>query len=73
MILKLKFLGGTALARHYEKPGGVRQWVPRSVCKVLADGHRDVKSELHEVEIQDWWLQENPFDRPVPQGQGELF
>lgn len=67
MTLKLKFLGGTALARHYEKPNGIRQWVPRSVCKVK------VEADLHEVEIQDWWLKDNPFDRKVPKGQGDLF
>ncbi len=72
--LKLKFLGGTALARHYQKPGapGNAQWVPRSVCpKTLKFG--DKVGDLHEVTVEDWWLEKNPFDRPTPKGQGSLF
>jgi len=68
MILKLHFLGGTAAARHYRHPvSGVVQWVPRSVCKVLVD------AAPHEVEIEDWWLEENPFTARVARGQGELL
>jgi len=63
MTLKLKFIGGTALARHYEHANGTRQWVPRRVCRVRVEGNP------HEVEIEDWWLQQNPFERKESKGQ----
>jgi hypothetical protein len=46
MILKLKYLAGTARVRYHEKPGGVREWVPRGVCRVR------VEADLHKVEIR---------------------
>jgi hypothetical protein len=70
--LKLTFLGSTALARHYRHRNGISQWVPRSVCPKTFK-HGDKPGDLHEVTIEDWWLKENPFEKPVPKGQQSLL
>ena len=68
MTLKLTFLGSTAPARHYRHGNGFCRWVPRSVCPKNFK-HGDKVGDLHEVIIEDWWLEENPFVKPVPKGQ----
>jgi hypothetical protein len=61
--LKLKLIQETSQARLYEKEmpsrlPGIRQWVPRSVCpRTLKAG------DNHEVDIEDWWLEQNPFTK----------
>ena len=58
-VLTLKLIKETALARWYEDARGKRQWVPRSVCP-----HTTKMGDIHQVKIEDWWLAENPFDKP---------
>lgn len=65
--LKLKFIRETPLARMYENTRGVRQWVPRAVCSKTID-----LGVMHEVAIQDWWLEQNPFEKKDPQQAGLL-
>ena len=31
--------------------------------------HGDKVGDLHEVTIEDWWLEKNPFVKPVPKAQ----
>lgn len=59
-VLKLRFIRQTDKARYYEKPNGRTQWVPISVCPVVTP----LDATMHEVTIEDWWLAQNPFDRP---------
>jgi hypothetical protein len=64
--LKLNFVRETDLARLYEHPvTQFRQWVPRSVClNTMKFG------TLHEVKIKDWWLKQNPFEKPAGEQDG---
>lgn len=56
--LKLKLIKETDQARWYENERGIRQWVPRSVCR------RTLKlGDRHEVTIAEWWLKENPWTK----------
>jgi len=65
--LTLTFLRETPLSRHYQLRPGCAQWVPRSVCR------RTVKAGyVHEVTIEDWWLEKNPFEKKDA-GTGDLF
>lgn len=65
--LKLTFLRETTGARHYQLKPGCAQWIPRSVCtKTLKSG------DLHEVTIEDWWLEKNPFEKKASE-QADLF
>jgi hypothetical protein len=81
MELRLKFVrqARSGLARLYENDAGSRLWIPRSVCRrtmkwpapraTAADGG-GVAAATHEVEIEDWWLEQNPWP---PQKQKELL
>jgi hypothetical protein len=60
LTLNLKFIRETELAREYENSKGRRQWIPKSVCKKTLKW----TNGIHEVEIEDWWLQKNPFEKP---------
>jgi hypothetical protein len=70
MILNLIFVKETALARLYENKGGARQWVPRSVCRRTLKFPAGTPGKtggtpvppVHEVDIADWWLEQNPFE-----------
>lgn len=67
---KLKLVTKTLHARLYEYTsvrGSKQQWVPNSVCKVLVE-----TGEIHEVTIENWWLQQNPFE-PKESEQAGLF
>ena len=59
----LRLIKETAQARLYEKryTNGktVQQWVPRSVCPRTSK-----LGDEHEVEIENWWLAENPWQKP---------
>jgi hypothetical protein len=72
MMLKLTFLGSTALARHYRHRNGISQWVPRSLQVATKPANMQVGDTV-EVTIEDWWLKENPFEKPVPKGQQSLL
>ena len=64
--LKLKFIRETPLARLYADHKDRQQWIPRSICpKTLKLG------DIHEVAIETWWLEANPFEKK-PQPQSEL-
>jgi hypothetical protein len=64
MMVKMKFVREAAShqARQYENAAGARLWIPRSVCprtmKFAPDANGVV---VHEVEIEDWWLEKNPW------------
>ena len=64
----------TALARLYQDAEGREQWVPRSVCPNTRK-YPSLNGEpaLHEVSIEDWWLQKNPFSEAKKTGQGQLL
>ena len=71
MALNLKFVqeSRTGLARLYEDRHGAQQWVPVSVCKrTLKHAASAGQLAMHEVEIEPWWLEKNPW----PPGQREL-
>lgn len=62
MQLTLTFVRETDMARLYENKDGARQWVPRSVCvKTMKWPAEAGKLAVHDVTIQDWWLQKNPW------------
>jgi hypothetical protein len=62
MTLKLYLVRETERARQFEKPGKGRLWVPRSVCRrTLKFAPEAGKPRLTEVEIEDWWLDKNPW------------
>lgn len=62
MKLTLRFVHETALARLYRKADGAQQWVPRSVCpRTLKWPAENGELAVHEVEIEDWWLEKNPW------------
>ena len=70
--LKLTFLRETTMSRHYQLKPGCAQWIPRSVCtKTLK--HGDKAGDLHEVTIEDWWLEKNPFEKPEGGQQQKLL
>lgn len=71
MALNLKFVreSTSGKARLYEDRAGGRQWVPVSVCKsTLKHTAPAGQLPMHEVEIENWWLEKNPW----PPGQREL-
>ena len=60
MTLRLYFVRETDAARLYERKNGSQRWIPKSVCPRVVKfpvGARPV----HEVEIEDWWLEKNPW------------
>jgi len=72
MTLHLSFIRPTPLARLYRDRAGGEQWVPRSVCaKTLKWPSQNGQPPVHEVEIEDWWLEQNPWPRGA--GQKELI
>lgn len=73
--LQLTFMGAeTALARLYQDKEHRQQWVPKSVCPHTRKWPgRDGQPALHEVSIENWWLEKNPFSAAEKVGQGELL
>lgn len=61
--LNLYFVRETELARLYRKPDDTQQWVPKSVCPTTLKHPPalDGQLALHEVTIEDWWLEKNPW------------
>lgn len=74
-LLRLKFMGAeTPLARLYQDEQGREQWVPKSVCHHTRKWpSQEGQPAVHEVTIEDWWLQKNPFTAAQRVGQGELL
>lgn len=67
----LQLIRETAGARLYRNRHGHEQWVPRSVCqKTLKWPPKDGQPAVHEVEIEEWWLEKNPW--PAKATQREL-
>jgi hypothetical protein len=62
MTLTLTFVRETMLARLYRNSEGVEHWIPRSVCPATFK-HAPVAGQphIHEVTIEDRWLEEHPF------------
>ncbi len=61
--LKLTFLRETTLSRHYQLKPGVAQWIPRSVCPRTLRSATNKPGDVHEVTIEDWWLDKNPWEK----------
>jgi hypothetical protein len=62
--LNLKFVRESRWARLYENADGARQWVPRSVCPhTLKHPAEDGALPVHEVDIEYWWMQKNPWPK----------
>lgn len=71
-VLNLTYLGRTVLALHYRNSKGVEKWIPNSVCPQIFK-HGNKIGDIHEVTIEDWWLEQNPWDRPEGEGQQSLL
>ena len=67
MTIKLHFIAETALARKYENAAGQQQWFPRAVLlKTMKWPAKDGRPPLHEVEVEDWFLEKHPWpERPA--------
>ena len=74
-VVRLVFMGAeTALARLYQDDAGRQQWVPRSVCPHTRKWPSQAgQPAVHEVTVEHWWLEQNPFSAAKKTGQGELL
>lgn len=71
--LNLIFLAQTAQARLYRHSRlNAEQWIPASVCPKTFK-HGTNRGDIHEVTIESWWLEQNPFVRRESEGQASLF
>lgn len=71
-VLNLRYVSRTDLALQYENHAGVRKWIPNSVCPQIYK-HGNKPGDIHEVTIETWWLEQNPWDKPESEGQQSLL
>ncbi len=63
-LLRLNFVreARSGQARLYENGAGARMWIPRSVCpRTMKYPAAGGGLAVHEVEVEDWWLERNPW------------
>lgn len=72
--LTLTLVHETAEARLYEDGRKREQWIPRSVCPstIKLNGGAVVRP-VHLVSVEDWWLEQHPFEKLKPKMQDELL
>ena len=72
--LTLTLVHETKEARLYADDKNREQWIPRSVCpRLLVRRTPGATRAVHEVHVEDWWLEQHPFEQLKPKPQDELI
>ena len=66
MTLRVELITETAKARLYRFSDGAKEWVPKSVIRSMvkfgpSNPLDRIGPEIHELEIEEWWLRQRGY------------